>query len=180
MVMHQAPAALHTISSSPEHHSDGYRIAGHDQRHARSSTRNQHQDSADVQGGVHVYGASFMIYIGFVNWFLMLAVLFIMFQFRESSRLAAAYGLAVTGTMTLTGVMMTWIRLEAPALESVDCVLCDLGRYGVPAGKQQQNTPRRLLVSGNREYAVRPHSPVHVGSESASPPDAPAHDGRLY
>jgi KUP system potassium uptake protein len=32
-----------------------------------------------------------------------------MFQFRESSRLAAAYGLAVTGTMTLTGIMMTAI-----------------------------------------------------------------------
>jgi KUP system potassium uptake protein len=49
------------------------------------------------------------IYIGFVNWFLLISVLFIMFQFRESNRLAAAYGLAVTGTMTLTGVMMTWI-----------------------------------------------------------------------
>ena len=49
------------------------------------------------------------IYIGFVNWFLLLAVLFIMFEFRESSNLAAAYGLAVTGTMTLTGIMMTWI-----------------------------------------------------------------------
>jgi KUP system potassium uptake protein len=49
------------------------------------------------------------IYIGFVNWFLLLSVLFIMFQFRESSRLAAAYGLAVTGTMTLTGIMMTAI-----------------------------------------------------------------------
>jgi KUP system potassium uptake protein len=49
------------------------------------------------------------IYIGFVNWFLLLSVLFIMFQFRESSRLAAAYGLAVTGTMTLTGIMMTTI-----------------------------------------------------------------------
>jgi KUP system potassium uptake protein len=49
------------------------------------------------------------IYIGFVNWFLLLSVLFIMFQFRESSRLAAAYGLAVTGTMTLTGIMMTSI-----------------------------------------------------------------------
>jgi KUP system potassium uptake protein len=49
------------------------------------------------------------IYIGFVNWFLLIAVLFIMFEFRESSRLAAAYGLAVTGTMTLTGIMMTWI-----------------------------------------------------------------------
>jgi KUP system potassium uptake protein len=49
------------------------------------------------------------IYIGVVNWFLLLAVLFIMFQFRESSRLAVAYGLAVTGTMTITGIMMTWI-----------------------------------------------------------------------
>lgn len=49
------------------------------------------------------------IYIGFVNWFLLISVLFIMAQFRESSRLAAAYGLAVTGTMTLTGIMMTWI-----------------------------------------------------------------------
>ncbi len=49
------------------------------------------------------------IYIGLVNWFLLLSVLFIMLQFRESSRLAAAYGLAVTGTMSLTGIMMTWI-----------------------------------------------------------------------
>jgi len=49
------------------------------------------------------------IYIGAVNWFLLLAVLFIMYEFRESSNLAAAYGLAVTGTMTLTGIMMTWI-----------------------------------------------------------------------
>ena len=49
------------------------------------------------------------IYIGSVNWFLLLAVLFIMLEFRESSRLAAAYGLAVTGTMTLTGIMITLI-----------------------------------------------------------------------
>lgn len=49
------------------------------------------------------------IYIGFVNWFLLVSVLFIMFLFKESNRLAAAYGLAVTGTMTLTGIMMTTI-----------------------------------------------------------------------
>ncbi len=49
------------------------------------------------------------VYIGFVNWFLLISVLFIMTEFRESSRLAAAYGLAVTGTMTITGIMMTWI-----------------------------------------------------------------------
>jgi len=49
------------------------------------------------------------IYIGFVNWFLLFAVIFIMIEFRQSSNLAAAYGLAVTGTMTLTGIFMTWI-----------------------------------------------------------------------
>jgi KUP system potassium uptake protein len=30
-------------------------------------------------------------------------------EFRESSKLAAAYGFAVTGTMTLTGIFMVWI-----------------------------------------------------------------------
>ncbi|MBI4843923.1 MAG: KUP/HAK/KT family potassium transporter [Nitrospirae bacterium] len=49
------------------------------------------------------------IYIASVNWFLLLAVIFIMLEFRASSSLAAAYGLAVTGTMTITGIMMTWI-----------------------------------------------------------------------
>jgi len=49
------------------------------------------------------------IYIGFVNWSLLIAVIFIMIKFRESSSLASAYGLSVTGTMTITGVMMTWI-----------------------------------------------------------------------
>ena len=49
------------------------------------------------------------IYIGSVNWFMLFAVFFIMLEFGESHRLAAAYGLAVTGTMTLTGILMTWI-----------------------------------------------------------------------
>jgi KUP system potassium uptake protein len=40
---------------------------------------------------------------------MLISVLFIMVNFGESSRLAAAYGLAVTGTMALTGVLMTWI-----------------------------------------------------------------------
>lgn len=49
------------------------------------------------------------IYLSSVNWFLLISVLFVMFEFKESSRLAAAYGLAVTGTMSLTGIIMTWI-----------------------------------------------------------------------
>ncbi|MCX9010724.1 MAG: KUP/HAK/KT family potassium transporter [Candidatus Methanoperedens sp.] len=49
------------------------------------------------------------IYIGVTNWFLLISVLFVMFLFKQSHYLAEAYGLAVTGTMTLTGIMMTWI-----------------------------------------------------------------------
>ncbi|MEO5358904.1 MAG: KUP/HAK/KT family potassium transporter [Nitrospirota bacterium] len=67
------------------------------------------------------------IYIGFVNWFLLVAVVFIMVLFKESNKLAAAYGLAVTGTMTLTGVFMTWIfylkKKYALSLVSL-CIAC--------------------------------------------------------
>jgi len=49
------------------------------------------------------------IYIGFTNWVLLFSVLFIMFVFKESHSLAAAYGLAVNGDMVLTGIMITWI-----------------------------------------------------------------------
>ncbi len=49
------------------------------------------------------------VYIGSVNWMLLLAVLFMIINFGSSVRLTFAYGLAVTGTMTLTGIMMTWI-----------------------------------------------------------------------
>ncbi|WP_321419560.1 KUP/HAK/KT family potassium transporter [uncultured Methanomethylovorans sp.] len=49
------------------------------------------------------------IYISVVNWLLLIAVLFAILEFRESSRLAAAYGLTVTGTMVITGIMMTSI-----------------------------------------------------------------------
>lgn len=49
------------------------------------------------------------IYISTANWFLLISVLFVMFLFKRSEYLAEAYGLAVTGTMTLTGILMTWI-----------------------------------------------------------------------
>ena len=49
------------------------------------------------------------IYVSFINWALLLAVLLVMVFFRQSSRIAAAYGMAVTGTMAITGMMMVWI-----------------------------------------------------------------------
>jgi KUP system potassium uptake protein len=45
------------------------------------------------------------IYIPEVNWLLMIACLALVFAFRSSSNLAAAYGIAVTGTMAITSFL---------------------------------------------------------------------------
>lgn len=52
------------------------------------------------------------IYIDAVNWGLLIAVIFMIFLFRSSENLAAAYGLAVTATMTLSTFFMIWIFLR--------------------------------------------------------------------
>ncbi|MCK9226468.1 MAG: KUP/HAK/KT family potassium transporter [Syntrophorhabdaceae bacterium] len=83
------------------------------------------------------------IYIGFVNWFLLVSVLFIMFLFEQSKSLAAAYGLAVTGDMTITGILITsifWLKKEyAKAGVAIFVVLVDLtflssNFYKIPHG----------------------------------------------
>ncbi|MBF0443587.1 MAG: KUP/HAK/KT family potassium transporter [Oligoflexales bacterium] len=49
------------------------------------------------------------IYIGSVNWLLMVCVLWVIMIFGASDALANAYGIAVTGTMTITGILMVAI-----------------------------------------------------------------------
>lgn len=49
------------------------------------------------------------IYLGAVNFTLMIAVIFMLILFKRSDNLAVAYGLAVTGTMLTTGIMMICI-----------------------------------------------------------------------
>lgn len=46
------------------------------------------------------------IYINSVNWFLCIAVIIVLLIFQYSEKLANAYGLAVTGTMSITGIFM--------------------------------------------------------------------------
>lgn len=83
------------------------------------------------------------IYISTVNWALLIAVLFMMLIFRESNNLAAAYGLAVTGTMSITGMMMTSIfyhrkqkskALVALLITVIDIVFLLSNTYKIPHG----------------------------------------------
>jgi KUP system potassium uptake protein len=46
------------------------------------------------------------IYLPLVNWLLLAGVVFLVLEFRTSSGLAAAYGMAVTGTMMVTTLLM--------------------------------------------------------------------------
>ncbi len=49
------------------------------------------------------------IYVPFTNWTLYLAVVFLVFSFESSSNLGAAYGIAVTGTMTITTILIAFV-----------------------------------------------------------------------
>jgi len=70
------------------------------------------------------------IYIDVVNWLLLFAVLLIIAIFRSSNNLTHAYGLAVSGTMAITGIMIVWILILRGELvktviaAGVLCVTC--------------------------------------------------------
>ncbi|RFC31330.1 MAG: KUP system potassium uptake protein [Candidatus Nitrotoga sp. MKT] len=49
------------------------------------------------------------IYVPFTNWTLYLAVIYLVLTFQSSSNLAAAYGIAVTGTMTIDTILIAFV-----------------------------------------------------------------------
>ncbi|BAL23975.1 potassium transporter Kup [Azoarcus sp. KH32C] len=55
------------------------------------------------------------IYIPSVNWLMLIAVVLLVLEFRSSNALAAAYGIAVSGTMIITTVLTVFITLAAPS-----------------------------------------------------------------
>lgn len=52
------------------------------------------------------------IYIPFINWLLYIAVVLVIISFEHSSNLAAAYGIAVTGTMVLTSILSCTVAIK--------------------------------------------------------------------
>jgi KUP system potassium uptake protein len=56
--------------------------------------------------------AAGQIYIPAVNWGLLAMVVILVLGFRESGRLASAYGIAVTGTMLITTIMLGFLIFQ--------------------------------------------------------------------
>lgn len=55
------------------------------------------------------------IYIPFINWLMLLGVVSLVLMFQSSGALAAAYGLAVSGTMLITSVLLMLIVYHQPS-----------------------------------------------------------------
>lgn len=64
------------------------------------------QHTSDSQRG--------QIYIPAVNWMMLVGVLVLVFEFGSSGALAAAYGIAVSGTMIITTLLTLFITLMLP------------------------------------------------------------------
>jgi KUP system potassium uptake protein len=82
------------------------------------------------------------IYVPIVNWLLMIGSISLVIAFGSSSNLAAAYGIAVTGTMGITTILMaayahdTWKWSKARvALVTVPLLIIDLGFFGANVAK---------------------------------------------
>ena len=90
--------------------------------------------------------AAGQIYIPIINWALMTMVILLVLTFRSSSNLAAAYGIAVVGAMTIDTVLITvvlrqmwkWNRLLVAGLLilffSVDFTYLTANLLKIPAG----------------------------------------------
>lgn len=63
------------------------------------------------------------IYIPVMNWALMAGVLWLVFSFHTSSNLAAAYGLAVTGTMLITTLLAFKVARDVWKWNLPSCIL---------------------------------------------------------
>jgi KUP system potassium uptake protein len=52
------------------------------------------------------------IYVPWINWLLMVSVITLVFAFRSSAALAFAYGMAVTGTITITTILFFYLARQ--------------------------------------------------------------------
>lgn len=83
------------------------------------------------------------IYIPLINWVLFVLVALIILTFQDSKNLANAYGLAVSGTMTITALLLTWIFLYqrhwikaflSSILIPINCLFFIVNTYKIPYG----------------------------------------------
>lgn len=95
------------------------------------------------------------VYIPFVNWAMLIGVVWLVISFKTSSDLASAYGIAVTGTMIITTLiayevatrLWKWSFLKAGALFGFFLIV-DLAFFGTNIVKVSHGGWVPLLIGG--------------------------------
>lgn len=91
------------------------------------------------------------IYIDAVNWLLMAFVLIVMFAFKKSSALAAAYGFAVSGAISVTALMIGTIfflkRKYFQAFAALGLLVLDLAFFGSCLSKMQHGAYWSVILA---------------------------------
>jgi hypothetical protein len=109
------------------------------------------------------------IYVPFTNWTLYLAVVALVVGFQNSSNLAAAYGIAVTGTMLIDTILIGFVMVllwqwhlarggRGGALRCVDLAFFSRQHHQGPGG--------RLVPDRHRRWCRSPCSPPGVAGAS--------------
>ena len=116
--------------------------------------------SAEVKGQIYIPG---------VNYALMIACLLLVLSFRESSRLAGAYGMAVTATMSLTSLLYPGGGASSLALAAVEGPAPGPAFSAVRPQLLRRQPPealrRRLDHAGG---GLRHHDRVHLLAQRAA------------
>jgi KUP system potassium uptake protein len=63
------------------------------------------------------------IYVPAINWMLLISIVLLVLEFRTSSNLAAAYGIAVTGTMLITNILAITVAIRLWSWSPIRAVL---------------------------------------------------------
>ena len=112
--------------------------------------------AAIIQTSERGYG---QIYVGAVNWLLMIVTLGLTIGFGKSDNLAAAYGIAVSATMLMTTALLfiamreIW-RWTLPAAAAIASALLHR-RCGLPRGQSRQDRRRRIRAVAARRRGLR-------------------------
>ena len=118
------------------------------------------------------------IYVAPVNWMLMLCTILLVAGFQSSSKLAAAYGVAVTSTMLITTMLFfcggpRTVALAHGVGRAVGGHLFH-GRCALFCGQHQQNSSWRLVPAGHRCGVF--HADAHLGQGTPDPGGQAAQD----
>ena len=122
------------------------------------------------------------IYIPEVNWLLMVACVALVLAFKSSSSLAAAYGIAVTGTMAITSFLYFLVcraQLELSLAHALALFIpfssIDLAFFSANVVKIAR---RRLVPARGRRRRVHDHDDVVARPHRALEDDGDRHDPR--